>query len=163
MMRAAMMIAVLVIELLSGSMIEAQPLTPSVERESLYGLPFNRPPYYRRGPRPPAVREHERYYRPGKRKVHRPFERESYWMSPAAPALSGLTVDPENFDADEQSFWDKFRDSVMKDKPAPAEPPKVVDRKPVDPPKESEKPKEVERRALTVKADFKLFSPDGSF
>lgn len=75
-------------------------------------------------------------------------------MAAATPAVFGLTVERNEFDADEQSFWDKFRDSVMKDKPAPAEPPKVVDRKPVDPPKESEKPKEVERRAMTVKADF---------
>lgn len=70
-------------------------------------------------------------------------------MAAATPAVFDSTFELERFDADEQSFWDKFRDSVMKDKPAPAETPKVVDRKPVDSPKEAEKPKEVERRAMS--------------
>ncbi len=82
------------------------------------------------------------------------FAAEMSMAAAANPAGFGLAVELEKFDADEQSFWDKFRDSVMKDKPAPAEPPKVVDRKPADPPRETEKPKEVERRAMTVKADF---------
>lgn len=52
--------------------IENNPIEQTIERsieiESLYGLPWNRPPIYRRGPRPPAVREHDRYrYLPRKR------------------------------------------------------------------------------------------------
>lgn len=54
------------------SPIENNPIEQTIERsieiESLYGLPWNRPPIYRRGPSPPAVREHDRYrYLPRKR------------------------------------------------------------------------------------------------
>ena len=45
---------------------------------------------------------------------------------------------------DDQDLWDKFRDSVMRDKPAQP-PPVVSDRRPAQPPAESPKPRPVER------------------
>lgn len=89
-MRLTVLIAMMLIGLSIGTTVEARtlgvtihrPLGMTIERP-LYGLPFNRPPQYRRGPRPPAIREHERYYRPGKkRSVHAPFERSRYLMLP---------------------------------------------------------------------------------
>ena len=56
----------------------------------------------------------------------------------------------EQLDSDDPEFWDKFRDAVTKDKPAPAEPPKVVERKPAEPPKEAEKPRVIERHAVAM-------------
>ena len=60
----------------------------TVELEKLYGLPFNRPPYYRRGPHPPAIKEHDRYYRPGQEKIRIPFERGGYLVLPRRRAPS---------------------------------------------------------------------------
>ncbi len=77
-----MLIAMLMFGLMLGSTSEARPPDSMLEIKPLYGLPFNRPPHYRRGPRPPAIREHERYWRPGKVKVRRPFEREGYLRLP---------------------------------------------------------------------------------
>ena len=56
----------------------------------------------------------------------------------------------DRMEAEDPAFWDKFRDAVTKDKPEPAEPPKVADRKPAEPPKEAPAPKPIERHAVAV-------------
>lgn len=71
-------------------------------------------------------------------------------LTAAAGAEFGAGRLFKQLEADDQSFWDKFRDSVMKDKPEEAEQPKVVDRKPAERPKEMEKPKPVERRTVAM-------------
>ena len=65
-------------------------------------------------------------------------------------SVMGSMLPLERLESDDQSFWDKFKDSVMKDKPEQSESPRVVERKPIDPPKEAEKPKPVERRAIAM-------------
>lgn len=83
-------------------------------------------------------------------------------LAAAANADIGVTASTlpfefQNLDSeDDKEFWDKFRESVMKDKPEqdPSQPPKVVDRKPAEPPKEAPKPSEapkpkpIERKAI---------------
>ena len=82
-MRRLTLVLMLMMLMMIGATVEARSmLSPSVELEPLYGLPFNRAPYYRRGPRPPSVREHEKYYRPGRQKVRIPFERDRYLVLP---------------------------------------------------------------------------------
>lgn len=69
-------------------------------------------------------------------------------MAAAASAeisVTGSMLPLERLESDDQSFWDKFRDSVMKDKPEESEQPRVVDRKPVEGPREAERPKEAEK------------------
>ena len=97
MRRLAMML--MAIGLLIGSTVEARTVDvptieigSTIEVQNLYGLPFNRPPYYRRGPRPPAIKEHDRYMRPGRQpKVRVPFRRSEYLILPKrkapAPAI----------------------------------------------------------------------------
>ena len=68
----------------------------------------------------------------------------------AGAALPIEQLPIERLEADDQNFWDKFKDSVMKDKPEESDNPRVVERKPVEPPKEAEKPKPVERRAVAT-------------
>lgn len=97
MRRLAMML--MAIGLLMSSTVEARAtdqtiivIGSTVEIQNLYGLPFNRPPYYRRGPRPPAIKEHDRYMRPGRQpKVRVPFRRSEYLILPKrkapAPAI----------------------------------------------------------------------------
>ena len=56
----------------------------------------------------------------------------------------------ERYESDDQNFWDKFKDSVMKDNPEQSDTPRVVERKPAEPPKEAEKPKQIERRTAST-------------
>ena len=74
-------------------------------------------------------------------------------MTAAASAeisVTGSMMPLERLESDDQSFWDKFKDSVMKDKPEQSESPRVVERKPIEPPKEADKPKPVERRTVAM-------------
>ena len=82
-MRRLTLVLMMMMLMVIGSTVEARSmLSPSVELEPMYGLPFNRAPYYRRGPRPPAVREHDKYRRAGQQKVRIPFERDRYLILP---------------------------------------------------------------------------------
>ena len=68
----------------------------------------------------------------------------------AEVSIGGSVLPLKRLAADDQSFWDKFRDSVMKDKPEEAEQPRVVERKPAERPREAEKPKPIERRTVAM-------------
>lgn len=69
----------------------------------------------------------------------------------AKVSVGGSMLPLERLASDDQSFWDKFRDSVMKDKPDPAEQPKIVERKPGERPKEMENSRPIERRTVAMK------------